>query len=160
MTAMIDITIDDEFQGKVKKDWIMDITKSILESEKVTFPYEVGIVITGAETVRKLNRQYRNIDSTTDVLSFCLLEPADGISDIFQLPPNSENQLGDVVISFPQAVEQAAVQGHSVEKELTALLIHGLLHLLGYDHEKDEDKESMENLEKKLLNSLYSETLE
>ena len=157
---MIDITIDDEFQSKVKKDWILDITKSILKSEKVPLPYEVGIVITGAETVRNLNRQFRDIDSTTDVLSFCLLEPADGISDIFQLPPNSENQLGEVVISFPQAVEQAAAQGHSVEMELTALLIHGILHLLGYDHEKAEDKESMENLEKKLLNSLYTEAIE
>ncbi len=84
--------------------------------------------IVGSKQIRRLNRQYRQQDYPTDVLAFPIREAAGPQTPL----------LGDVVISFPQAVEQASRHGHSIEEELIKLLIHGILHLQGYDHERGE----------------------
>ncbi len=89
---------------------------------------ELSILFTGDRAMRSLNRRYRGIDRTTDVLSFSQREGqfADIRSDI----------LGDIVISVPAAVRQAQERNHSLSHEIKRLLVHGLLHLLGYDHER------------------------
>ena len=87
---------------------------------------EVGLVLTGDTEIRRLNRQYRGIDRPTDVLAFPMREKRE----------SSDSLLGDVVISIPTARKQALQQGHSLQQELALLIIHGLLHLLGYDHER------------------------
>ncbi len=89
---------------------------------------ELSILFTGDRAMRSLNRRYRGIDRTTDVLSFSQREGqfADIRPDI----------LGDIVISIPTAVRQAREQNHSLSQEIERLLVHGLLHLLGYDHER------------------------
>ncbi len=95
---------------------------------------ELTIVITGDEQMRQLNHDYRGIDSATDVLSF----PADFID-----PESDTPYLGDVLISYPRAAVQAETAGHAVTAELQLLVVHGVLHLLGYDHATEEEKSQM-----------------
>lgn len=106
--------------------------------------------------IRKLNRDYRGKDAATDVLSFPLEEEtADGEPAIIGGP--GERWLGDIVISVEKAQAQAQAYGHTFEREMTFLLIHGLLHLLGYDHEKGEaDEQAMQAEEKRILAALGS----
>ena len=101
---------------------------------------EVSITLTDNAYIHKLNKQYRGIDRPTDVLSFALNESEE---------PEIEggmtvNVLGDLIISVERAEEQAADFGHSVRREMAFLTVHGMLHLLGYDHMKDEEREEME----------------
>ena len=150
MLEEIGIHVKEEFQGLVDEGWARRIAQTVLSSEGVTPPYEVGLVFTDSETVQRLNRDYRGMDEPTDVLAFYMLpqKEADGS---FALPPDGVTRLGEVIISYPQAVEQAREQGHSPERELTLLIIHGILHLLGYDHEESEEESEMREMERKLL---------
>lgn len=100
--------------------WIGDLTRELAPT---TDSFAVRLV--GDRTMRQFNRDYRGVDRTTDVLAFEGNEGPDG------------RHLGDVVVSVPRAVAQAAEKGHSVRRELRLLVLHGLLHCLGYDHEHD-----------------------
>ena len=95
---------------------------------------EISVLLVDNETIRTLNRDYRDKDAATDVLSFPMEEelPDETAPQIIGGP--TERMLGDLVISVERAVEQAAEYGHAVERELAFLTVHGLLHLLGYDH--------------------------
>lgn len=98
------------------------------------------------ETIAQLNSEYRNIRRPTDVLSFPLLEYIDGKPDIQpgDIDPRTKRvALGDIVISVEKAMEQAESYGHSFEREIAFLAVHGMLHLLGYDHEKPEEEKDM-----------------
>jgi probable rRNA maturation factor len=106
--------------------------------------------------VQQLNRDYRGVDEPTDVIAFYMLPQQDEKDSFFALPPDGITRLGEVIISHPQAVEQAREQGHSVDKELALLIIHGVLHLLGYDHEKPEDESKIRSREKELLEKVFS----
>jgi probable rRNA maturation factor len=150
MSEEIEILVEQEFQGLVNEDWARRIAQTVLKGEGVASPYEVGLVFTGSETVRRLNRDYRGVDEPTDVLAFYML-PLGEADDSFALPPDGVTRLGEVIISYPQAVEQAKEEGHSTERELTLLIIHGILHLLGYDHEEEEEEVEMRTREKELL---------
>ena len=102
-----------------------------------------------------MNRDYREKDVPTDVLSFPLEEELEGEAEPEIIGGPDARMLGDIVISVEKAVMQAAEYGHSVERELVFLLVHGLLHLLGYDHEKDEAaKKMMRSEEKRILTAL------
>ncbi len=146
----IDIHVEIEFQGVVDKRWVRRIAQDVLKAEKVASPYEVSLVFTDSETVRQLNRDYRGIDEPTDVLAFYMLSQK-GDDSSFTLPPDGITRLGEVIISCPQAIEQAKEHGHSVAKELALLIIHGVLHLLGYDHEEPEEEKKMKDREGELL---------
>ena len=99
----------------------------------------------GDRRMRRLNRQYRKRDRSTDVLAFATREG----------PSPSSSLLGDVVISWDTAVRQASIAGHSVDHELVILLIHGVLHLLGYDHDRDEpEARRMQRKERSVFQSL------
>ncbi|HEY8345104.1 MAG TPA: rRNA maturation RNase YbeY [Bacillota bacterium] len=107
---------------------------------------EVGIILTDRETIHQLNRDYRQVDAPTDVLSFALSEgdqepQAEFIPDL----------LGDVIICIPKAQEQAREYGHSFEREVLYLAVHGVLHLLGYDHQTAEEKQVMRAAEERFL---------
>ena len=104
------------------------IVRAVLASEGVYEPYDVGIRLVADDEIRLLNREHRGNDVVTDVLSF----PIDGVEE---LPSGMDRQLGDVVISPAQAARQAT---DGMGSELRTLLVHGLLHLLEYDHETDE----------------------
>ncbi len=135
--------------------WVKKIVQQVLKAEGVASPYEVSLVFTDSEIVKQLNRDYRGVDEPTDVLAFHML-PQDEVSYSFALPPDGVTRLGEVVVSYPQAIEQAREQGHSPERELTLLVIHGILHLLGYDHEQQEEEGKMREREKELLERCLS----
>lgn len=102
-------------------------------------PGELTLVITDDEGIQALNRDFLGVDAPTDVLSFSAQE--DG--GPFVAAPDAGGYLGDVILSYPRAVEQARQQGHSTEQELNLLVVHGVLHLLGYDHAGAEEKAAM-----------------
>ena len=106
---------------------------------------ELGILFVGDQRMRSLNRQYRGKDRTTDVLAFAMREA----------PHSSSTVLGDVVIAVPTAVRQAKEGQRSLDEELTVLLVHGILHLCGYDHERSEkEARRMQRRERMILRSL------
>ncbi len=150
MLEEIEISVEEEFGGLVEEDWAKKIAQQVLTAEGVTPPYEVSLVFTDSETVQSLNRDYRGVDEPTDVLAFYMLPQKEADSS-FAVPPDGVTRLGEVIISYPQAVEQAREQGHSIERELALLIIHGILHLLGYDHEQPEEEKRMRGREEDLL---------
>ena len=150
MSEEIEISVEEKFRGRVDQGWVERIAQTVLKAEGVAHPYEVSMVFTDSETVQQLNRDYRGMDEPTDVLAFYMLPQGEG-DDSFALPPDEVTRLGEVIISYPQAIEQAREQGHSPERELALLIIHGILHLLGYDHEEPEEEDEMRKREKELL---------
>jgi probable rRNA maturation factor len=116
---------------------------------------EISVLLVDNETIREFNRDYRGKDSATDVLSFPMEEDIEENSEPEVIGGPGERMLGDIVISVERAVEQAAEYGHSIERELAFLAVHGMLHLLGYDHEKNEAaKKIMQTEEKRILTEL------
>lgn len=109
---------------------------------------EVGITLTDYETIQQLNRDYRGVDAPTDVLSFALDE---GEGYEFDDEDEIPDLLGDVIICLPRAREQAAEYGHSFEREVLYLAAHGLLHLLGYDHQEEAKRQRMREEEERFL---------
>jgi len=150
MLEEIEISVEEKFRGVVDGVWVKKIVQQVLKAEGVAPPYEVSIVFTDPETVKQLNRDYRGVDEPTDVLAFYMLPQKEADSS-FALPPDGVTRLGEVIISYPQAVEQAKEQGHSTERELALLVIHGILHLLSYGHEEPEEEAKMRTREKELL---------
>ncbi|HUW46434.1 MAG TPA: rRNA maturation RNase YbeY [Dehalococcoidia bacterium] len=150
MREQIGIHVEEKFRGMVDEGWVRRIAQTVLKAEGVAPPYEVSLVFTDSETVKQLNRDYRGVDEPTDVLAFYML-PQQGADSSFALPPDGVTRLGEVIISYPQAVAQAREQGHSPERELALLVIHGILHLLSYDHEEPEEESKMRERERELL---------
>ncbi|MGD9649375.1 MAG: rRNA maturation RNase YbeY [Dongiaceae bacterium] len=111
-------------------------------------PAEISIVLTNNAQVQKLNRLYRGQDKPTNVLSFPQVSGGNIAMDKKHKPPLP---LGDVVIAYPYAAREAKAQGKSLRAHTIHLLIHGILHLLGYDHGRAQEAKQMENLEKKIL---------
>ena len=142
---MINLILNDE-AGALSEEKKVLFTRAIektLEFEEFPFDAEVSLSITDNEGIRKLNRENRNIDRPTDVLSFPMLSVEDGILIIEDEDIMDDMVfLGDIVISMEKAIEQAASYGHSLERELGFLTVHSMLHLLGYDHEEGEREES------------------
>lgn len=128
-----------------------------IEGEAPQYNFEMSLIFVSNEAMRKLNRQFRNIDKVTDVLSFPLLDGSEGTLTVNPGDEDMENgmlQLGDVVIAPERALEQANEMGHGLEKELLFLVIHGVLHLLGYDHEKEDGGKMLKRQEMYLQKAL------
>ncbi|MFW5940420.1 MAG: rRNA maturation RNase YbeY [Chloroflexota bacterium] len=125
-------------------DGVREAVIAVLRHQKVKTPAELSILLTDSESVRQLNRTYRERDEATDVLSFPSGEAM----------PGTEHYLGDVAIAIPVARAQAARSGHPLQAELALLAIHGTLHLLGYDHAVPEEKERMWQVQNELLAQL------
>jgi len=107
---------------------------------------ELSLIITDNEAIRELNRRFRGVDAPTDVLSF-----GAGAEEHFVTAPESRPYLGDVVISYQRALAQSEELGHTVAEELKLLIIHGILHLLGYDHEEEAEAQEMREREERIL---------
>lgn len=110
---------------------------------------EAGIILVDDSYMRELNRTYRGQDCSTDVLSFAMLEAGEGEPEVFGLEQDTE--LGDVFVSMESAVRQAAEFGHSLEREVVFLAVHGMLHLLGYDHLEEADRTLMREKEDEVM---------
>ena len=116
-----------------------------------------GVYLTDDEGIRKINDEFRKIDKPTDVLSFPLLEAVDGELDYTQLDRDMETggiMLGDIIISTERIKAQAAEYGHSVEREAAFLACHGMLHLMGYDHDESDREKLMIGKQKEILDNL------
>lgn len=130
----VDIQIDDRFADAVDPALIERAVAAVLAAEAVAEPIELSVLISDDDELHELNRAYRGVDAPTDVLSFGDDDADDGPA--FVRPPGTPRYLGDLAISYERAVAQAAEYGHSRERELAYLAVHGVLHLLGYDHER------------------------
>ncbi len=111
----------------------------------------VSIILTSPQKIKELNHKYRKIDKETDVLSFPMFEKDDINENISK---EIEEPLGDIVISIDRVKEQAKEYGHSFERELAYMVVHGFYHLMGYDHIQDTDKIEMRQKEENVLNKL------
>lgn len=134
---------------------IQKVLEKCFEEEKIIdSKLMITITLTNAENIKEINKQYRNIDKTTDVLSFPMFEKDELENKIKNRLFEHEDVLGDIIISIPKVEEQAKEYGHSFERELSYMLVHGFYHLMGYDHIKEEDKIVMRPKEEKILNQL------
>lgn len=165
----IDISVDEPYQQELSEIWLRTVMEAALvEARPVGEPAQVGLVVTDDKTVQELNRQFRGLDEVTDVLSFSAShsghwegdpqesdeaspESVDSEELNFVLPPGEPSPLGEVIISFPQTIRQAQERNGPVEQELALLIIHGVLHLVGYDHMEPEDEAQMQAKERSAL---------
>lgn len=138
------------------------VIKETLQKEGCPYEVEVSMVLTTDEEIHKTNKEFRGIDRPTDVLSFPAVDyqkPAD-FSEVEAMPEqylNPENQeliLGDIMISIDKVYEQAEEFNHSVKREFAFLVVHSMLHLLGYDHMEEEERKIMEEKQETILTSL------
>lgn len=119
-----------------------------LEVLEIEDNYVLSLIICGPVTIKRINRDYRQKDAVTDVISFALLDDDDTVEY------EDRVELGDIFINRNRVLSQAEEYGHSVKREFVFLFVHGLLHLLGYDHMNKEDEERMFSLQKKIVGDL------
>ena len=158
------MTISIEYEAEKKLDLpyeeiINDIVLASLDYEECPYEAEVNVILTDNDAIQEINREHRCIDAPTDVLSFPMVDykvPSDfdhvedAVEDYFN-PETGELILGDIVISVDTVEEQADKYGHSQTRELAFLVAHSMLHLCGYDHMEDGEREQMEERQKKIL---------
>lgn len=161
MTFYVENETDTEFSFSVE-DTGKAVMEEVLDSENCPFESEINVLLTDNEGIRQFNRQYRDIDSPTDVLSFPNLSyetPSDfeGASkeeaDCFN-PETGELVLGDIIISVDKVKEQAENYGHSEKREFAFLVAHSMLHLCGYDHMEETEAKQMEAKQEDVLTKL------
>ena len=150
----INVLVDEGFEGCPEASWLRSVAEQVLTVQGADSDVELGLVITSQERVRQLNKSYRGKDEPTDVLAFYMTSAA---GETFVAPPDGMRHLGEVIISYPQAVIQAKEHQHSIKKELAILIIHGVLHLLGYDHEEPEQERQMRERETETLSYIEKE---
>ncbi|MGC8837545.1 MAG: rRNA maturation RNase YbeY [Anaerolineae bacterium] len=136
--------------GKVEPSFLRKAARAALGAAGFSGPGEMAVVLTDDAEIQALNRRYRGVDEPTDVLAFAESEP----TGPFVTSPEGECYLGEVFVSLPRAEEQAQEEGHSVEEELALLVVHGTLHLLGYDHETEEERAEMWALQERALRAV------
>lgn len=136
-----------EIIGKVIKECFS--VENLLKSKLY-----VNIILTTPENIRKFNKEYRNIDKETDVLSFPIFEKEEIEYKIKNKEFQNIDILGDMIISIPKVQEQAIEYGHSFERELSYMVVHSFYHLIGYDHIEELDKVEMRKKEEFVLNKL------
>ena len=146
----LDLEENIEFEEIIKKVIEQCFKEEKLENSKLN----ISITLTTPENIRKINKEYRNVDNETDVLSFPIFEKEELDKKILNNKFEYEDILGDIVISIKRVEEQAKEYGHSFERELSYMVVHGFYHLMGYDHIKEEDKLVMCSKEEKVLTKL------
>lgn len=150
---MIAIDFMDETESLDQKE--LDFVKKILEhaaKQEKAMDSEVSVTFVTNEMIRDINREYRGKDQPTDVISFAMEELGEGETAI--IGSHEPRMLGDIIISLDRTKEQAEDFGHSFERELGFLAVHGFLHLLGYDHMTEEDEKKMFSRQEEILVSL------
>ena len=167
MTPQVNIQIFEEFDASVSPEWVRSVVTSVLSIEPEWSDESVSVVIADDESVAELNRAHRGLDETTDVLSFSNRHSGKYYGDDdertlvddeteFVLPPGFSAVLGEVIVSYPQVERQALEEGHTAQKELAIMLAHGILHLLGYDHERQAEADEMLALQRKAVVAIFN----
>lgn len=150
-------TLDFNYEELLKR-----VMEECLDYEDCPYEAEISLLLTDNEEIREINKEFRNIDSATDVLSFPAIEyqaPGDfsdleeAVEEYFH-PETGELILGDIVISVEQAIKQAEEYGHSLVREMAFLTAHSMLHLMGYDHMEEEERSIMEAKQEEILDKL------
>lgn len=149
---MIHLQIEDrlsvgEATAEQLKGWVEEAARHTLQDVGAPADADLSVVLTDDDHLREMNRQYRGIDAATDVLSF----PSGEID-----PDSEAAYLGDVIISYPRALAQAKAGGHAPADEVRLLTVHGVLHLLGYDHVNEAEKTEMWRVQGSVLKKLGS----
>ena len=132
--------IEEEIEEVRSLNGLLDYSLNYLKLENVMF----NIIIVDNETIHSINKEYRGVDRPTDVISFALEDDTSFVSTEYRI-------LGDIYISIDKAKEQAESYGHSLKREISFLTVHGLLHLLGYDHMTEEEEKEMFGLQELIL---------
>lgn len=152
MNKVVEIEYLDLEKNKEYEEVIKKVLEKCFYVEKMqNFKVYISITLTNPENIRNLNKKYRNIDKETDVLSFPMFEKSE-IPNLKSL--EFEETLGDIVISIERVRQQAIEYGHSFERELAYMVVHGFYHLMGEDHIEEQDKIIMREKEDKVLNEL------
>ncbi len=145
----LDFSVEPELDVHWDEPRISALVASLVRRERPQLEsYDLGVHLVSDRTIQELNATHRAKDAPTDVLSFPLESPD------FVLPPGEQVNLGDVVVSYPRAVAQAEEYGHPLDRELAYLVAHGVLHVLGYDHETESDQQVMRKKEEEALQPL------
>ena len=153
----IDISYETDIELDIPyEDIIRQMVVAALDYENCPYEAEVSVTVVDDKEIQEINKTYRNIDKATDVLSFPMYpyEKAadfDNLDDSAFNPESGELLLGDIVISAEKVTAQAKEYGHSKEREFAFLLVHSMLHLLGYDHIEEEERLVMESKQKEIL---------
>ncbi|UCG54087.1 MAG: rRNA maturation RNase YbeY [Dehalococcoidia bacterium] len=151
----INVLFDEGLNDYLDANWLKDIVKQVLVTMRIIGEVEMGVVIASSQKVQDLNNIYRGKDVPTDVLSFTMnAETVEASEPAFTNPPDGIRHLGEVIINYPQAVKQAEDHQHSTRREVAILIIHGILHLLGYDHAEDGPAQQMTVKESAILESI------
>ena len=152
---MYEIIYKDIKPQKEYEEIIQDVIKTCYKQEKIeNSKLIITITLTTPENIKEINKTYRDIDRATDVLSFPIFEKDELDKKIEKKDFEIEDMLGDIVISIEKVEEQAIEYGHSFERELSYMVVHGFYHLMGYDHIKEEDKKIMRKKEEQVLEKL------
>ena len=137
---MVEINYED-IENLAEEKLIEKVVSTVLEMEQIKKKLDVYITLTNNENIRKINAEHRQIDKATDVLSFPMFDRTE--IDSLKVEDDMEDILGDIIVSVEKVREQAEEYGHSVEREVAFLSVHGYLHLCGFDHMTPEDEEVM-----------------
>ncbi len=151
--CMLELYINDETEkvdATVEK-LVRELLHHALQEEGMTNETEVSVTFMDDEAIQEVNRTYRGIDAPTDVISFALEEEVEG--EVAIIAEGMPTVLGDILISIPTAKRQAGEYGHTVEREIGFLALHGLLHLLGYDHMTEAEEKEMFGRQKEILDT-------
>lgn len=145
-----------DIEGKTAWEKVIQkVLKQCFKEEKMeNSKLLITITLTNPENIKKINKEYRNIDRATDVLSFPMFKKEELEEKIKKNDFEHEDVLGDIIISVEKVQEQAIEYGHSFERELSYMVVHGFYHLMGYDHIQEEDKKKMRPKEEKILSDL------
>ncbi|MDN6294109.1 MAG: rRNA maturation RNase YbeY [Alkalibacterium sp.] len=149
----MDIAIYDETNQINEKNKTMMEAILQFSAKKLSIPEnaEISISIVENDKIREINKEYRKKDAVTDVISFALEDDEDIFMTLDALDTDIPRDLGDIFLSYDKAVEQATEYGHSFDRELGFLLVHGFLHLNGYDHMTEADEKEMFALQEEIL---------
>lgn len=155
MYKILEIEYLDIEENKENEKLIEKVILECFKEEKLSSEnFYINIILTNPKQIRQINREYRHIDKETDVLSFPMFEK----DEIKKKMPGQE-VLGDIVISVERVTKQAEEYGHSFQRELAYMLVHGFYHIMGEDHIEEEDKKQMRQKEEKILKSLNIERI-
>ena len=151
------VQVFDVFRRRISNSWLTKTFESTLDLSDDRKSFAVSLVIAADETLQRLNLEYRGMDEPTDVLSFLLWDNCDSttnISEEFVYPETNFNKYGEIVISYPRAIYQARQRKDTVKSEIRMLIVHGTLHLMGYDHDRFDNEIEMWSRQEELLATL------
>lgn len=154
MEEIVEINFENIEEDNSYLDVIKNVIKTSFKEEGLGEKFYINIILTDPKKIKEINYEYRKIDKETDVLSFPMFEKKEIEEIIKNKNYEPKEVLGDIIISIEKVKTQAVEYGHSFERELAYMVVHGFYHLMGYDHMEENDKKQMREKEEIILNKL------